>query len=359
MALLTTRAQRVGGLLACVTAVPIAVSAGGLVGPGGQRSAPTYEIGRQVFFSGTFEGNGRTCTTCHDPRNEYTVSPALVRERYASDPDDPLFRAVDSDDGNGTDYGTLLDLAVFRVTVPLAPNVTLLDDPSRRSITVRRGVPSIDNVALTAPYDQDGRATTLQDQAIRAIRDHMEPRRPPRERELDSLALFLDEIFYPSRLRALLDSGDVVGIEPGFSIPLASAAVLRGKVVFDRHCVTCHGGETGDRPAAGQTPRFATVFISEDNLPGFPLLHLAFRRPDGSVTTVTTPDPGRAAVTGDLLDLDAFKIPPLRGLRHTAPYFHDNSAATLKDVVDRYNSHFPFRIGADERDDLIAYMESL
>jgi cytochrome c peroxidase len=48
-------------------------------------------------------------------------------------------------------------------------------------------------------------------------------------------------------------------------------------------------------------------------------------------------DPGRAIVTGDPLDFEAFDIPQLRGVASTAPYFHDNSAETLEDVVDNYS----------------------
>lgn len=38
--------------------------------------------------------------------------------------------------------------------------------------------------------------------------------------------------------------------------------------------------------------------------------------------------------------LNAFKISPLRGIRHTAPYFHDNSAKTLEDVLLHYRLFF-------------------
>lgn len=48
-------------------------------------------------------------------------------------------------------------------------------------------------------------------------------------------------------------------------------------------------------------------------------------------------DPGRAAITGDPADFEAFDMPPLRGIAATAPYFHDNSHATLRDVVDSYS----------------------
>jgi hypothetical protein len=48
-------------------------------------------------------------------------------------------------------------------------------------------------------------------------------------------------------------------------------------------------------------------------------------------------DPGRAGITGNPADFEAFKIPQLRGIAHTAPYFHDNNHATLDDVLDTYS----------------------
>ena len=60
----------------------------------------------------------------------------------------------------------------------------------------------------------------------------------------------------------------------------------------------------------------------------------------------TSSDPGRALLTGFVGgpgpddDWDKFDVPGLRGLRATAPYFHNNSAATLEDVVDHYVQFF-------------------
>lgn len=48
-------------------------------------------------------------------------------------------------------------------------------------------------------------------------------------------------------------------------------------------------------------------------------------------------DPGRAAITGNPRDFEAFDVPQLRGVANSAPYFHDNSAATLRDAVDLYS----------------------
>lgn len=51
-------------------------------------------------------------------------------------------------------------------------------------------------------------------------------------------------------------------------------------------------------------------------------------------------DPGRALITGNPSDFEAFDVPTLRGIARTAPYFHNNSAATLEVVVDLDSDHF-------------------
>ena len=69
-------------------------------------------------------------------------------------------------------------------------------------------------------------------------------------------------------------------------------------------------------------------------------------RPTGPRSAATSSDPGRALLTGfvggppPLDDWNKFDVPALRGIRKTAPYFHNNSAATLEDVVDHYIEFF-------------------
>jgi cytochrome c peroxidase len=52
-----------------------------------------------------------------------------------------------------------------------------------------------------------------------------------------------------------------------------------------------------------------------------------------------TTDPGRAAITGNPYDFEAFDIPTLRGIGKTAPYWHNNISATLEAVVELYSDH--------------------
>ena len=94
------------------------------------------------------------------------------------------------------------------------------------------------------------------------------------------------------------------------------------------------------------------------------------------IIEVTSPDPGRALITGRADDffpfppgafdhLNAFKISPLRGIAKTAPYFHDNSAKTLEAVAAHYREFFLIVTGGtlflDDQDlaDMVAFMKLL
>ena len=61
---------------------------------------------------------------------------------------------------------------------------------------------------------------------------------------------------------------------------------------------------------------------------------------NGTFQFVTTSDPGRLLLTGQPADLGVMDVTQLRGISRTAPYFHNNSAATLEEVVDHYIAFF-------------------
>ena len=67
---------------------------------------------------------------------------------------------------------------------------------------------------------------------------------------------------------------------------------------------------------------------------------------NGTTARRTSSDPGRALLTGFVGgpaphdDWNKLDVPGMRGLRKTAPYFHNNSAATLEEVVDHYIEFF-------------------
>jgi hypothetical protein len=96
------------------------------------------------FFRPFPGGNGRSCATCHDPRDGFTLSPARVEARWQrlqearrDDPDasDPLFRPLDADDGVD-DFTLLRTRALVKVRVPLPSRVRLTDDPGATHVTL-------------------------------------------------------------------------------------------------------------------------------------------------------------------------------------------------------------------------------
>ncbi|GLO45574.1 hypothetical protein PPUN109347_21370 [Pseudomonas putida] len=75
---------------------------------------------------------------------------------------------------------------------------------------------------------------------------------------------------------------------------------------------------------------------------------------------VAEADRGRYNVTGDPDDLYLFKVPSLRNVAVTAPYFHDGSAPTLEAAVD---AMFHFQLGRTPSDDdkalIIKFLQTL
>jgi len=312
--------------------------------------------------------------------------------------DDPLFRPVDADDfrlngDNASDFSNLVENGLVRVTLPLPLNVKLIDpatgQPSNEtSVDLWRAVMPVFNVAITGPdgvtpiwppgaprvpimgqdpngpnrlggYQHDGRFGTLQEQARGALFAHAQVSAEPPARMLDDLAAFQRTVFSSPGVE-LLANAILSGAMPlPDADPELNDLEERGKAVFARACAQCHGGtlhpstSTPDATLAGlrtiaryhniQTacPRPATDGFSpcpqrlERNARTYRIT-LA----DGTFQIVTTSDPGRLLLTGQPADLGVMDVTQLRGISKTAPYFHNNSAATLEEVLDLYDALF-------------------
>ena len=106
-----------------------------------------------------------------------------------------------------------------------------------------------------------------------------------------------------------------------------AAAAVRGRVIFNASCESCHVGGTGT-----------------DNNSG--VLH------DPSET-------GMSAAYAMRTANKRYRTTPLRGLWQHPPYFHDGSAATLDAVVAHYNRVRNLRLSAAQQRDLVQYLKSL
>lgn len=65
-------------------------------------------------------------------------------------------------------------------------------------------------------------------------------------------------------------------------------------------------------------------------------------------------DVGRYAITGNKKDMGAFKIPGLRNIAQTAPYMHNGMHKTLREVIDYYDDPDKFIPNAINRDTLLS-----
>lgn len=123
-----------------------------------------------------------------------------------------------------------------------------------------------------------------------------------------------------------------------------SASAMRGKELFFNklYCSNCHNGFN-----------FTDFSVQNNGL---------YERYPG--------DSGRFRVTHLETDRDLFKVPSLRNISLTAPYMHDGSLPTLRDVIRHYASGGkqhknkspiiqPFTLTEAEENDLIAFLESL
>ena len=343
------------------------------------------------------DGNGRSCADCHMLTDHFQLSPAAAdarfkilewQRRWNPRADDPLFRPVDADDfringEDARDFSNLRRNGLVRITLPLPPTVRLIDPatnlPSAETtVDVWRMVPSIENVALTGPdglnpwprgpnitggYQLDGRVATLQEQGLGALQNHAQTQNPPSPQFLDDLASFQRTVFSSPRVRALANAV-AAGTSPLPSAdPPLTALEQQGKVVFERACAQCHGGpgqSTTNLPVVArfhdiltQCPRRVdTVSPARFTFKPCPD-RLARNARTYQVTTSTgavqrrvSSDPGRALLTGFigpvpiLDDWNKFDVSGLRGISKTPPYFHNNSADTLEEVVDHYVEFF-------------------
>lgn len=362
-------------------------------------TGPERRAARHLFEEETFGGNGRTCLTCHS-RETGTVSPEEAQARFLLDPDDPLFLHDGSDDFAGNGVTRMLADATVLVRIPLPPNVTLANDPTATHVVVRRGIPTTLNTPAFDPVLMyDGRAADLQAQALGAVIDHAQSGFLPTVTQLDLIAAHQKtrEFFSSPQLRRYFLGGPPPALPAG-----RTQSEKRGRRFFEDApvgpqlnssssrqglCAICHSGpllneSNGFNPLpvppffVPQGTRFQSVLVSELNFANNPVYDFVIHHDDGTTTTMSSPDPGISLINGDFTpfpfgQFSNFKIPILWGVKHTAPYFHDNSRKTLADVIEHYAIFFqiatdtnidgdpPLVLTEQDKADLVAFLKLL
>ncbi len=322
-----------------------------------------------------------------------------LRRLHNASADDPLFRPVDADDFriNGeaaSDFGTLRRLGLIRIPFTLPSQLKLLNADgslsSETRVDVWRMVPSVNDVAITGRdfqnpwlfppadppalvlhrtggYQLDARFGDLQEQALAAFQVHAEIAVTPMAQTLDDLASFQRALFTNNRVRLLAEAMHVGTTPLPDPDPSLDTLETQGKAVFVRSCAQCHGGPAQTlgqttppsviryhdiatqcpRPVDSVTPaRFVFKPCPADIENKVRTYRISLAA--GGTVVRRSSDPGRALSTGFVNapvsipfdDWNKFDTPGLRGISRTAPYFHNNTANTLEEVVDHYTAFF-------------------
>jgi cytochrome c peroxidase len=319
-------------------------------------TAAKVELGRQLFFDPLLSAdNSVSCATCHDPHRAFT-------------------------DGKKTAVG----------------------------IACRKGArntPTILNAMFNSTIFWDGRAKSLEDQAIQPLVNPDEMGNSSHDQVVKRLAatpayvtqfqqVFGKPVDIDSLAKAIAAyERTLVSANAPLDRFLAgdrnalSDSAQRGLTLYrtKARCAVCHNlnttfpfltdgnyrntGVAGNfagfnelsRLATGATPATAGAVESLNHVTAG---RSTLARQDGAAEL------GRFLVSDDALDIGAFRTPSLRNVELTAPYFHDGSAATLADVVRYYNQGGNANIHRDwelqainlteaEQKDLIEFLKCL
>ena len=229
-----------------------------------------------------------------------------------------------------------------------------------------RNTPSVLNMKNRPYYFWDGRALTLQDQALLPIENPGEMGLPIEEavRRLNSSAEYrrlFRKVFreLPNKVNLAqaiaafeqtLETADSRFDDWSNSLSQLTAAEERGRQLFvgnKAKCFDCHSMED----------------FTDDSFKNI-----------GLYTGKERDDAGRFNITKSEADKGKFKTPGLRNIGVTAPYMHDGRFKTLEQVVSYYNTPFmfvddpvnidaallkPLKLTQEEKKDLVIFLKTL
>jgi cytochrome c peroxidase len=151
--------------------------------------------------------NGRTCFTCHQPQDGWGLSAQHAQQRFAANPNDPLFRLVDgatcpSDNVSTpaamqTAYSLLTSKGLIRIGLPMQPTmqfqIVAVNDPYGCSTNPTTGLTGVQsgiasfyrrplqstNLGFLSTIMWDGREPDLFHQSVDATLGHAQGTTPP------------------------------------------------------------------------------------------------------------------------------------------------------------------------------------
>ncbi|HEX7836463.1 MAG TPA: hypothetical protein VF469_03320 [Kofleriaceae bacterium] len=276
-------------------------------------------VGADLFFRETFNGNGRSCATCHRVDHNVTIDPKFIAQLP---PNDPLFVAE-----NNPDLAGLEIPATMRQFGLILENVDGFA-PDPRTHFVLRSVPHVLSLStsvtrsafdpVTTPVERTGwggdgapGAGALRDFQTGAITQHY-TRNLARVAGRDFRLATDDELGRIDQFMRGLGRTNELNLN---SVVMSDAGAEAGRVKFlALPCSNCHENAGANAKTFGGNLNFNTGVESSRNpaLAAFP--H------DGGFGTTANPD-------GSFGD-GTFSVPPLIEAADTGPFFHTAVSVT-------------------------------
>jgi cytochrome c peroxidase len=218
-----------------------------------------------------------------------------------------------------------------------------------------RNSPSVYNAAGHVAQFWDGRAATVEEQAKGPIVNPVEMAMPDAAAVIERLRAIPE--YRAAFAQAFPDEGD----------PLTYDNVGRAIGAFERRLVTPSrwdaylGGDAGAlTPAEREGLRTFVVVGCTACHSGTYVGGQMFQKVGLVEPWPDLGDAGRYAVTGRRGDQFVFKVPSLRNVAQTAPYFHDGRVETLEDAV-RHMARYQLgrELRAPDVDAIVAWLRAL
>lgn len=223
-----------------------------------------------------------------------------------------------------------------------------------------RSAPSVINAAYYRQQFWDGRAATLEEQALGPIANPIEMALPIKD-AVDRLNAIAG---YKSQFQEVFGK-DATADGIAKAIAAYERTVISGNAPFDKF-------KAGDKKALSEAAeRGRQLFFGKANCAA---CHAGANFSDNSYHNIgigmnaKKPDIGRVAVSKLGGDTGAFKTPTLREIARSAPYMHDGSLKTLEDVVEHYTKGgianewldeelFPLRLNDQDKADVVTFLK--
>jgi cytochrome c peroxidase len=227
-------------------------------------------------------------------------------------------------------------------------------------IRLGRRSPTIVNVAFGQIFMWDGRAPSLEGQALGPIKADKEMNLP-----IDQLIEKLKGITgYTPLFRAAFPQDGLTPEATAKAIATYERTIVSGPAPFDAWV-------EGDEAAISEAAKHG--FALFNGKAACSNCHSGWNFTDDSFHDIGLPDQdkGRAEFVPGVLKMEhAFKTPGLREISLRGPYMHDGSLPSLEAVLDHYNNGGisrpsrsdqigPLHLSSAEKDDLVAFMATM